>query len=168
MTEALTKPNFSLIPAYEFFAVQKRYEGLSYNNISQEIEKIYNIHVPPGTIKWWFYKGGRLAPFYREYADTMVAMEIEEVQDFIRGNVSKAAKVLAGVMQGSGGMAQVAAANAFLDRGLGKSTENINQTVKHSGTIGIATLDVLKAIKEAKQNEQRAKDQYDSTIKPAT
>ncbi|HBX15891.1 MAG: hypothetical protein UV20_C0009G0033 [Candidatus Magasanikbacteria bacterium GW2011_GWA2_42_32] len=151
-TKRLKSANLSLLSAYQFFAIQKRYEGHPYKRISAEIKQNYGIEIAEGTIKWWFYKGGPLAQCYREYADNMVQLEIEEVQDFIRGNLSKAAKVLAQVMQGMGGPAQVMAAKEFLERGLGKVGEEIN--LKHSGTVGVAMIDILRAIKEAK-NELR-------------
>ncbi len=145
------KSNLSIIPAHEFLAIQLRYQGMQYDKISLQIKQKYDLDVPKTTIAWWFYKNGKLLSLYREYADQMVELEMEEARDFIRGNVSKAAKVLAQVMQGVGGPAQVMAAKEFLERGLGKVKDEVD--LKHSGTVGVAMLDVLQAIKETK-NEQ--------------
>lgn len=113
-----------------------------------KIAEEFNIIVAESTIKCWFWKEGPLRQFYRDYADVMIDLEMEKTRDFISSNVSKAANCLALVMGGQGGPAQVMAAKEFLDRGLGKVTEKR----EHSGAVGVAMLDVLKAIK----NEQGA------------
>lgn len=149
MTQIATKSkksNFSILSAYKFFAIQKRYEGISYKNISLRIKENYDIDVPESTIKWWFYKNGQLITIYREYADEMIELEREETKDFLKGNVSKAAKILAKVMLGNGSPAQVSAANIFLDRGLGKVKEEIEAHVKHTGVISV--VDVLKLLEQ--------------------
>lgn len=144
----LNKANDKPIAGYQLFAIEKRYEGWSAPDISLELEKKYKIKVPDSTIRYWFYKKGPLAGYYRNYADLRIRLELEETHDFIKGNVSKAAKVLARVMAGKGGMPQVAAAQIFLERGLGK----VGEKIEHSGTVGVAMIDILKAIKEAKKN----------------
>lgn len=153
MTDELEqlKTNVSVLPATHFFAIQKRYEGWTYPRIIDEMKKRFDVDVAESTVRWWFYKGGPLATIYREYADKMTTIEIETARDFIKGNVLTSAKVLARVMAGGGSMAQVAAAREFLDRGLGKTEETVN--TKLSGGVALGVVDILKLMKEAKQND---------------
>ena len=128
--------NFETLPAYEFFAIQEKYRGVPYKQICVNIKEKYDKDIVEETVKHWFWKKGKLLTMYRDYADTMIDLEMEECRDFIRGNVSKAAKTLARVMAGDGGPAQVMAAREFLDRGLGK----VKERTELSGVIGVFTL----------------------------
>jgi hypothetical protein len=133
----------AMIPAYQFHAIKMRYSGqYTYKQMVEEINKKYGVTFSVEAIQSWFGKRGSLGEAYRQYADEMMALEIEEAQDFIKGNVSKAAKTLAAVMMGKGGPAQVMAAKEFLDRGIGRVTEKlqvagvlatINAEVKEDG-----------------------------------
>jgi hypothetical protein len=153
MKEDLSKlsANLSILPMYKFYAVQERFKGTPYKQIALNIREKYDVDITESGIKYWFSSNGSLMEFYREYADGMIKLELEEVRDFIRGNVTMAAKVLAGVMAGKGGPAQVMAAKEFLDRGLGK----VKDEVEHSGTVGIATVDILKALEKAEHETNR-------------
>lgn len=136
------KDNLSILPAYQFYAIKQRYKGIPYKEITTKIGEIYGVYLGNSTVRCWFWKNGVLQQQYREYADLMIQLEFEECRDFIRGNVSKAAKTLARVMSGDGNAAMVMAAKEFLDRGLGK----VKEEVEHSGGIVVAPLrDLLEA-----------------------
>lgn len=145
-TYTRTKTDIALIPAYQFHAIKRRYEGAPAIKISQEIGELYDIKIADSTVRWWFTKTGALAQLYREYADQMIDLEIEETRDFIRGNVSKAAKILAAVMArgNPGDSPRVAAAKEFLTRGLGNEILPINGNIKAQVTV----IDMLKFLEQ--------------------
>ena len=146
------KINLAILPAYQFFAIKERYRGTQYKKISLMIANEFNVNIPEGTIKYWFYKKGPLKDFYRKYADDMIDIEIEEARDFIKGNVSKAAKILAQVMVGNGDSAQVSAAKEFLERGLGKVKEEHEHKVEANITLGV--FDILRILEQKDLNKQ--------------
>lgn len=126
------KTSINLIPAYQYHAVKRRYEGASALKISEEMREKYGVNYPDSTIRWWFCRTGTLAKFYREYADEMIEMEKEEARDYIKGNVAKSAKILAAIMISPTAQdsTKVAAAKEFLERGLGKEELPINANIK--------------------------------------
>lgn len=144
-----------IIPAYHFEAVKLRYQGMRYKQIRQELKIKFGIDREEQTIAYWFYKDGPLHKFYREYADLMIALEVEETRDFIRGNVSKAAKTLAAVMTGQGGPAQVMAAKEFLDRGIGKIKDDEEKPTEIKVNVNIINNPVIQLL--TKQYEEKIK-----------
>jgi len=148
--------DLALLPAYKYYAVQKRAERVPYITIARRIKEKYNEDVSEQRVKNWFWSRGSLYKFYRAYVDEIREMEKEATKDFIDGNLSKAAVTLAQVMAGQGDSAQVAAAKIFLDRGLGKVKEE--KDIRVSGTVGVAMVDVLKAIDQIEDEKRKDTD----------
>lgn len=145
--------NFLKLPDYKRYAIKRRFQGIPYIKIAGEIKERFKINVKEYTLKNWFWKGGSLTVPYRSYADLMIGLEIEETRDFIKGNLKKAAKILAKVMTGDGTPAQVSAAKEFLDRGLGRVPVPIDAEVKHSGIV-----ELFHAMKDADNNDKTESD----------
>ena len=148
--------DLALLPAYKFYAVQQRALRIPYLTISRKINEKWDVNISEQTVKNWFWSQGSLYKFYRAYVDEIREMEKEATEDFIAGNLSKAAETLAMVMAGQGDSPQVAAAKIFLDRGLGKVAEKADINIK--ATIGIAMVDVLKAIDQIEDERKQDKD----------
>lgn len=145
----MTKNDNKIILAHYWEAIKLRYEGKTSAKIKDVILEKYDIDVHSGTIRNWFMRNGALRELYDNYAEERIELEKKEAQNFLKGNVTKAAKTLAMVMAGKGGPAQVMAAKEFLERGLGKVKENIdlNQNV--------AFLDIMRLIDDNNKNRQQ-------------
>ncbi|HLB57754.1 MAG: hypothetical protein A3F67_04210 [Verrucomicrobia bacterium RIFCSPHIGHO2_12_FULL_41_10] len=156
MKPLLETPNLSIIPIHEFRAIQLRFQGVEYQHISIKLKEEFDVDVPKTTISWWFYKNGKLAGIYREYADQMINLEMETARDLLKSYLKPAVKTLGQGLAGIATAVQVASAKEIIERGLGKVREEID--LKHAGTIGVAMLDVLAALKEVK-NKNYADDE---------
>ena len=152
--------NKKLEKGYYQFAIHRRYEGITSAKISQMIKDKFNVEFHHSTIRKWFSVKGCLYKDYNDYAKLMNRLERQETRDFLKGNISKAAKALAMCISGQGNMTMVVAANSFLDRGLGKpkdleDDEDDEQVENKIGMVEALKLlelkDINKQIDGAKQ-----------------
>ncbi|MBU2060116.1 MAG: hypothetical protein KKB38_20590 [Gammaproteobacteria bacterium] len=149
MAEITGKPNFSILPVYQYFAMTRKYRGIPYARIVEEILEKYDVEVSESTIKYWFYKNGPLKTCYEEFAAQETEFEIELTHSLLKSYLSPAARTLGLGLAGQANAIQIAAAKEILERGIGKVKDEMD--LRHSGTVGVAMLDVLQALKEVKK-----------------
>jgi len=161
-TELAKKPNLSILPAHQALAVELKYEGHTYQQIANEIRYKYDISVPEGTLKWWFYRLGPLREYYDDYAATMNEMKVATIQNTFKAKLENAQAALMLAMSGKGNSAQVQAAKEWLDRALGKVPDKLDARI---GVYTFADWMKQETLKEKEQHESQ--DQKGDISEPA-
>ena len=152
MTELTQNNTRALLPLHYFQAMQLRFEGYKYHEIAKKVD------LSEFTLRHLFCKGGVLYEIYQDYCIKEADIRRNEARDTMSAHIDDVARRLVQIVNTGKEIPAIMAGKEILDRIEGKTKE----TIEHSGTVGIAVVDVLKAIKEA-QDEIRHQNNSQST-----
>lgn len=110
--------------AKEQQAIELKYEGVTYQEISKKIDQ------PFPTIRDWFMTKGKLKEAYDEYEREQNNFRVEEAKKIIRKNIANAAKVVVNSLAAQEPSVKLKAALEMLDREMGKAKETVEQIDK--------------------------------------
>lgn len=100
-------------------AIELKYNGDKYENIAKAV----GVALP--TVKDWFSAGGKLKNYYIAYEAEQSELSKKEAQRVVTKNVHKAAKALVDLLGSENENIKFRAAEAILDRELGKTGQQI-------------------------------------------
>lgn len=104
-----------VLPEAELMAVEMKFEGFNYIEISQKTGINYK------TVRTWFAKNGKLYDYYRAYAQEESKLRRAEAHDTFKAHLNNAVRTLVQVMnKGKLEVARVQAAKEIINRQLGE------------------------------------------------
>lgn len=122
----------SPIGVAELEAVKLRFEGYSYPEISLRIKEVCGQEFKEGTLRNWFYRGGKLYELYKDYVKSETEVRRAVSIDLFKAHLDDAVKTLFTLMAKSkSDMIKLLAAKEIINRELGEPKKVIQAEVSN-------------------------------------
>jgi hypothetical protein len=145
MSELEQNRTKELMPLKYFDAIRMRFGGYTYAEISKKVD------LKEGYLRQLFCKGGVLHDTYQDYAEKEREYRQEHTKEIFNAHVESVARRFVQIVNTGKEMSAIIAGKEILDRTIGK----VQDKIEHTGSVGIAVVDVLKAIEKI-ENENRS------------
>lgn len=148
-TQKLTESK-SLLPSWYYDAFALRLAGLTYDKISEKLQK------HPAYVRSIFAKGGKLYDFWRSYVENEKDERIQESLDMMHGHLPDVIRAMIIRAEKNGGIAGVEAGKVLLSYTMGKPEQHVKLDAKvgifNFGDWALAQAESMKT-KNAEQSE---------------
>jgi len=128
MTERKEK-KLRRLRAWHYLAMEMRYQGKEYPEISQAIMEKFGKEFKAGSLRNWFSDGGKLFSLYYEFTEKMNNGLIKEARVWDRALLQKSYRRLSEGLDKGNDSDAIKIAIFLIERTVGKASENINLNI---------------------------------------
>lgn len=141
------KKTFELMPLAYYEAMEMRFLGFTYKEISKKVE------LSEGHLRVLFHKNGILHDAYQDYVAKEVQYRVDHTREIFSAHIEEVARRFVTIVTSGKDIPAIMAGKEILERVLGKVKDDVN--LNHSGGVGVALVDMVRAVHQFRNELQQ-------------